>query len=173
MKRKNGYKVTNYFKNIWQKAQNLIRYFRNKLSIKMNAIEAINKIKNLLGIKLAEEEVKEEVNETPTETETTETVEVKPEDTVEDRVAKLEQRMDDLTGKFDEIYKIVVEVVDEANKSNEQVKEEIREEVIEELAKANPTAEPIHVQQSAHKQAEVSPKCAMLMELRENRKMNK
>lgn len=147
----------------------------------MNAIEAINKIKNLLGIKLAEEEVKDEVKvETkPTETETTETetVEVKPEepkeDTVEDRIAKLEQRMDDLAGKFDEIYKILVEVVDEVNKSNEQVKEEVREEVIEELAKANPTAEPIHVQQSARKQAEVSPKCAMLMELRENRKMNK
>lgn len=133
----------------------------------MNAIEAINKIKNLLGVKLAEEEEKpggktEEKPEGKPEGKPEEKEEVKQEDdvendveeTVEDRVAKLEQRMDEFAGKFDEIYKIVVEVVDEANKTEEE--------------KTNPTAEPIHVQQSK-RQVEVSPKCARLMELRVNK----
>lgn len=131
----------------------------------MNAIEAINKIKTLLGVKLAEEEEKpggktEEKPEGKPEGKPEEKEEVKQEDvveneeSVEDRVAKLEQRMDEFAGKFDEIYKIVVEVVDEANKTEEE--------------KTNPTAEPIHVQQSK-RQVEVSPKCARLMELRENK----
>lgn len=141
----------------------LIQYFRNKLSISMNAIEAINKIKTLLGVKLAEEEEKpggkteekpEGKPEEKEEVKQEDVVENDVEETVEDRVAKLEQRMDEFAGKFDEIYKIVVEVVDEANKTEEE--------------KTNPTAEPIHVQQSK-RQVAVSPKCARLMELRVNK----
>ncbi len=122
----------------------------------MKAKEAIDKIRSLLGIKLAEETVEEKVEtveEKPAETveeKVEEVVEEKPtEKTAEERIAELEKEFEDMKTKFDEMQRMVTEIIDRDNKAKEEIKEEVREEVVEQFAKTNPTAQPVHVQQNA------------------------
>ena len=127
----------------------------------MEAKEAINKIKSLLGMKLAEEETPEEVNEVVEET-----PEEPIQDTsIEDKVNELETRINDLTQKIDDLVGIVTEIVDRQSKSDDEVKEEVKEEVVEELSKTVPTAKPVHISQS-RVASNISSNAAKLMELR-------
>lgn len=127
--------------------------------MKLSAKEIVLKLRDVLKMQFAEEEVTEKVTETtettePEATETTETVETVEtvvEPTVEDRLTALETSVEELKGRLEEIYNYIQDVAKKAERPDEEIKEEIREEVIEQLSKAVPSAKPLNETAGAEK----------------------
>jgi hypothetical protein len=147
-------------------------FYKIRIKIKqifMNAKEMIEKLRNLLNVKMAEEEVKEEVTEEvveKVEEPTTEEVPTEaPERTVEDRVKAIEDEIGGIKNAIDMIWGTLQAIVDEAAKEAE---EEVKEERIEEMSKTAPSAEPVQLAKTETKKLSMS---EVIVQMRAERKV--